>query len=61
MNICRIFIVALLLIVALTGSVLAAEIWVSPNGSDKNTGTKEQPLATVAMALRKARELRRLK
>jgi hypothetical protein len=60
MNICRIFIVALLLIVALTGSVLAAEIWVSPNGSDKNTGTQQQPLATVAMALRKARELRRL-
>ncbi|WDF81369.1 hypothetical protein PQ469_15255 [Mucilaginibacter sp. KACC 22773] len=61
MNICRIFIVALLLIVALTGSVLAAEIWVSPKGSDKNTGTQQQPLATVAMALRKARELRRLK
>jgi hypothetical protein len=60
MNIYRIFIVALLLIVALTGSVLASEIWVSPNGSDKNTGTQQQPLATVAMALRKARELRRL-
>jgi GH141 insertion domain len=60
MNICRIFIVALLLIVALTGSVFAAEIWVSPKGSDKNTGTQQQPLATVAMALRKARELRRL-
>src|SRR4051794_7719529 len=60
MNICCIFIIALLLIVALTGTVLAAEIWVSPNGSDKNTGTKQQPLATVPMALRKARELRRL-
>ncbi|SEO87750.1 right-handed parallel beta-helix repeat-containing protein [Mucilaginibacter sp. OK283] len=60
MNICRIFIVALLLIVAITGSVFAAEIWVSPKGSDKNTGTQQQPLATVAMALRKARELRRL-
>jgi hypothetical protein len=61
MKICRIFIVALLLVVALTGSVFAAEIWVSPKGSDKNTGTQQQPLATVAMALRKARELRRLK
>lgn len=60
MTICRIFIIALLLIVALTGGVFAAEIWVSPKGSDKNTGTQQQPLATVAMALRKARELRRL-
>jgi hypothetical protein len=38
----------------------AAVIWVAVNGSDKNDGTKEKPLATVAMALRKARELRRL-
>jgi len=38
----------------------AAEIWVSPNGSDQNTGTKEQPMATPSAALRKARELRRL-
>ena len=40
--------------------VSAAEIWVALNGSDKNAGTKEAPLASVAMALRKARELRRL-
>lgn len=39
----------------------AAEIWVSKNGNDKNSGTKENPLATVHMAMRKARELRRLK
>ncbi|MEO8534923.1 MAG: right-handed parallel beta-helix repeat-containing protein [Flavobacterium sp.] len=39
----------------------AAEIWVSKNGSDKNPGTKASPLATVQMAVRKARELRRLK
>src|SRR6185437_3804576 len=38
----------------------AADIWVAVNGSDKNDGTKEKPLATVAMALRQARELRRL-
>lgn len=38
----------------------AAEIYVSPAGSDRNAGTKSQPLATVAMALRKARDLRRL-
>jgi len=38
----------------------AAEIWVSPNGSDKNSGSKDQPMATLNMALRKAREMRRL-
>jgi hypothetical protein len=38
----------------------ALDIWVSPVGSDKNPGTKEQPMATLAMALRKVRELRRL-
>jgi len=39
----------------------AADIWVSTKGKDSNLGTKESPLATVAMAVRKARELRRLK
>lgn len=38
----------------------AADIWVSPNGSDNNPGTKDKPMATVSMALRKAREMRRL-
>ena len=46
--------------VLLTASALAAELWVSPNGSDANTGTKDKPLASLTMALRKARELRRL-
>jgi hypothetical protein len=41
-------------------SAEAAEIWVSPTGSDRNPGTQDQPLATVAMAQRKARNLRRL-
>jgi len=58
MSLNRIFIAVLLLL--LTGNSFAAEIWVSTNGSDRNTGTEQQPLATVAMALRKARELRRL-
>lgn len=40
--------------------VMAGEIWVSPKGSDANPGTKERPLATLAKALRKAREWRRL-
>jgi hypothetical protein len=39
----------------------AAEIWVSKNGNDKNPGTKASPLATIQMAVRNARELRRLK
>ena len=49
------------LIICISFSMSAAEIWVSPKGNDKNTGTKENPLATVHMAMRKARELRRLK
>ena len=43
-----------------TLSMQAADIWVATNGKDTNEGTKESPLATVHMALRKARELRRL-
>jgi hypothetical protein len=38
----------------------AADIFVAPNGSDLNDGSKEKPLATLAAALRKAREMRRL-
>ncbi len=41
-------------------SANAAEIFVSPQGNDKNSGTREQPMATPHAALRKARELRRL-
>ncbi len=38
----------------------AAEIWVAPDGLDMQPGTREQPLASPARALRQARELRRL-
>jgi L-rhamnose mutarotase len=38
-----------------------AEIYVSLNGSDTNQGTREKPLASLHVAIRKARELRRLK
>ncbi len=38
----------------------AAEIWVSPDGLDANSGTSLQPKATLKGALRQARELRRL-
>jgi hypothetical protein len=51
---------ALLLAVSCTAFAAPAEIWVSPQGSDKATGTHADPLATPGMALRKARELRRL-
>jgi len=36
------------------------EIWVAPNGSDRNAGTMDQPMKTLTMSLRKAREMRRL-
>ncbi len=37
-----------------------AEVWVSTKGLDTNVGSKEKPLASLTMALRKVRELRRL-
>ena len=39
----------------------AVDIYVSLTGSDRNDGSKEKPLGSLAAALRKARELRRLK
>ncbi|MDR3329624.1 MAG: right-handed parallel beta-helix repeat-containing protein, partial [Prevotellaceae bacterium] len=38
----------------------AAEIWVSPQGSDTASGQPGKPVATLRMALHKAREMRRL-
>jgi hypothetical protein len=38
----------------------AAEIWVAPTGDDAAEATREQPMASLGMALRKARNLRRL-
>ncbi|MBD8489793.1 right-handed parallel beta-helix repeat-containing protein [Echinicola sp. CAU 1574] len=52
--------VLLALLLGLFYNASAADIWVAKNGSDANKGTKQSPLATVHMALRKARELRRL-
>ncbi|CAN5682530.1 hypothetical protein BH11BAC3_BH11BAC3_17330 [soil metagenome] len=42
-------------------SAPAADIFVASNGSDLNDGSANKPLATVAAALRKARNMRRLK
>ena len=41
-------------------SLLAGEIYVSLQGSDKNPGTKEAPFCTLSQALKQAREWRRL-
>ncbi len=38
----------------------AGDIYVAVKGADNQPGTKEKPLASIAAALRKARELRRL-
>jgi hypothetical protein len=48
---------ALLLLLSVAAG--AVDIYVATNGSDTNDGSKEKPLATIAAALRKARELRR--
>ena len=53
-----IFLLALLLLTCF--SAPAVDIFVSTSGSDLNEGSSNKPLATVAAALRKARELRRL-
>ena len=37
-----------------------AQLYVSPAGSDLNNGTASQPFGTIAAAVRKAREMRRL-
>ncbi len=50
----------LALILLISFPARAADIFVATNGSDLNDGSKEKPFASVAAALRKARELRRL-
>ncbi|MGF2412455.1 L-rhamnose mutarotase [Ferruginibacter sp.] len=50
----------LVLLLLMNFPAWAVDIFVATNGSDLNDGSKEKPLATVAAALRKARNLRRL-
>ena len=52
--------VGTLVLSAVTCSVSAAELWVSPDGDDASLGTREKPLASIEAAQRRARELRRL-
>lgn len=47
-------------LLACTLVVQADEIWVSPNGNDRNSGSKDAPKATLQAALRQAREWRRV-
>ena len=50
----------ILLLILLFPLVGFSQLWVSTNGSDDNDGSNSKPFATVAMAVRKAREQRRL-
>ncbi|MDI9363759.1 MAG: right-handed parallel beta-helix repeat-containing protein [Flavobacterium sp.] len=52
--------VFLVLACCICHTAFAVDIWVATNGNDKNIGTQNQPLASIAAALRKARDLRRL-
>lgn len=54
------YLLSFLLLINLLPFGVSAQIYVAINGSDQNSGSKEKPVASVAMALRKARELRRL-
>jgi hypothetical protein len=47
----------LLLFIALTPPLIAAEIYVSPGGDDSQPGTLDKPLATIARARDVAREI----
>lgn len=48
------------LFLAMSVSLSAADIWVSPAGNDAGDGSKSAPKASLTAALRQARELRRL-
>ncbi|MBS1512885.1 MAG: L-rhamnose mutarotase [Bacteroidetes bacterium] len=50
----------LVLLLCISPSLWAVDIYVSPHGSDANEGSVNQPLATISAALRKARTMRRL-
>ena len=50
----KIFITTTALLIACTLS--AADLFVSPEGNDRNPGTKDSPKATLTAALRQARE-----
>ena len=47
-----------LLLVLLAGRLWAADIYVSPAGDDKNSGTKVKPFASIARARDAARKIK---
>ncbi|WP_229676754.1 L-rhamnose mutarotase [Pedobacter psychrotolerans] len=55
------FFILVMLLSLLQFNAAAVDIYVAINGADTNLGTKEKPLATLHSAIKKARELRRLK
>lgn len=52
--------IMVILTLFMSTQLFAQEIWLSPTGDDTHPGTKEEPMKTLLMAVRKARELRRL-
>ena len=55
----RIYLMSLIIILMADPAFGVATIWVAPNGSDLNEGSREKPFSSLHQALRKARELRR--
>lgn len=49
-----------ILISCFFSGLFAMEIWISPDGSDRNKGSVEYPLQTLQEALQRAREMRRV-
>lgn len=56
----RVCLTILLILNLMCFNLSAADIYVSKKGLDSNNGTRDQPLASLHAAIRKARELRRL-
>ncbi len=57
----RLLIASLMAVVSctvFTGSLFAADIYVAPDGNDRNPGSREKPLATLEAARNKARGVR---
>ncbi len=46
-------------LLAMSTTLMAGDIWISPKGNDLNEGTRQAPKATLTSALRQAREWRR--
>ena len=56
----KLFTISIISVICYISVAQPHEIWVSPDGSDRNSGSEGQPMETLSMSLRKAREMRRL-